>query len=74
MAQSTLGHAIKQFETRMGIRLLIRTTRNLTTTPAGERLLHTITPRLAEIEEEIAMLTALRHKPSGSVRPTRTTR
>lgn len=70
VAQSTLSHAIKQLETRMGIRLLTRTTRSVSTTPEGERLLHTITPRLAEIEEEIAALTALRDKPSGSVRLT----
>ncbi|REF72597.1 LysR family transcriptional regulator [Paracoccus versutus] len=70
VAQSTLSHAIKQLETRMGIRLLTRTTRNVTTTPAGERLLHTITPRLAEIEEEIAALATLRDKPSGRVRLT----
>ena len=70
VAQSTLSHAIKQLEIRMGIRLLTRTTRSVSTTPAGERLLKTITPRLAEIEEEIAALTALRDKPSGSVRLT----
>lgn len=70
VAQSTLSHAIKQLETRMGIRLLTRTTRNVSTTPAGERLLKTITPRLVEIEEEIAALTALRDKPSGSIRLT----
>ncbi|HHW33655.1 MAG TPA: LysR family transcriptional regulator [Paracoccus solventivorans] len=70
VAQSTLSHAIKQLETRMGIRLLTRTTRNVSTTPEGERLLQTITPRLAEIEEEIAALTALRDKPSGRVRLT----
>lgn len=70
VAQSTLSYAIRQLETRMGIRLLTRTTRSVSTTPAGERLLRTITPRLAEIEEEIAALTALRDKPSGSVRLT----
>lgn len=70
VAQSTLSYAIKQLETRIGIRLLTRTTRSVSTTPAGERLLRTITPRLAEIEEEIAALTALRDKPSGSVRLT----
>ncbi|UFS68253.1 LysR family transcriptional regulator (plasmid) [Paracoccus denitrificans] len=70
VAQSTLSHAIKQLETRMGIRLLTRTTRNVSITPEGERLLKTITPRLAEIEEEIAALTALRDKPSGSIRLT----
>lgn len=70
VAQSTLSYAIKQLEARMGIRLLTRTTRNVATTPAGERLLQTITPRMAEIEDEIAALTALRDKPSGSIRLT----
>lgn len=70
VAQSTLSHTIKQLEARMGIRLLTRTTRNVATTVAGERLLQTITPRIAEIEDEIAALTALREKPSGSIRLT----
>lgn len=70
VAQSTLSHTIKQLETRMGIRLLTRTTRNVATTAAGERLLQTIAPRIAEIEDEIAALTALREKPSGSIRLT----
>lgn len=70
VAQSTLSHTIKQLETRMGIPLLMRTTRNVAPTAAGERLLQTITPRLAEIEEEIAALSALREKPSGSIRLT----
>ncbi len=70
VAQSTLSHAIRQLETRMGIRLLTRTTRSVALTVAGERLLRTITPRLAEIEEEIAALTAVRDKPVGSVRLT----
>lgn len=58
VAQSTLSHAIKQLEARLDIRLLTRTTRSVALTAAGERLLRTITPRLGEIEEEIA---ALRH-------------
>lgn len=70
VAQSTLSHAIKQLEARMGIRLLTRTTRNVATTVAGERLLQTIAPRMTEIEEEIAALTAFRDKPSGSIRLT----
>lgn len=70
VAQSTLSHAIKQLEARMGIRLLTRTTRNVATTVAGERLLQTIAPRITEIEEEIAALTAFRDKPSGSIRLT----
>ncbi|MBP1847847.1 DNA-binding transcriptional LysR family regulator [Rhizobium petrolearium] len=70
VAQSTLSYAIKQLEAGMGIRLLTRTTRNVTTTPAGERLLKTITPRMAEIEDEIAALMTFRDKPSGSIRLT----
>lgn len=70
VAQSTISYAIKQLEAQMGIRLLTRTTRNVVTTAAGERLLQAITPRIAEIEDEIAALTALRDKPSGSIRLT----
>lgn len=70
VAQSTLSYAIRQLETNMGIRLLTRTTRNVATTPAGERLLQTITPRMAEIEDEIAALSAFRDTPVGTIRLT----
>ncbi len=70
VAQSTLSHTIKQLEAGMGIRLLTRTTRNVATTAAGERLLQTIAPRIGEIEDEIAALMAFREKPSGTIRLT----
>jgi DNA-binding transcriptional LysR family regulator len=70
VAQSTLSHAIRQLETRLGIRLLTRTTRSVAPTAAGERLLQTITPRLAEIEQEIESLTSVRDRPAGSIRLT----
>ena len=70
VAQSTLSHSIKQLEAQMGIRLLTRTTRNVALTEAGERLLQTIAPRLMEIDDEIAALSAFRDKPSGSIRLT----
>ncbi|MCI4592248.1 LysR family transcriptional regulator [Sphingobium sp. BYY-5] len=70
VAQSTLSHTIKQLEERMGIRLLTRTTRNVAATVAGERLLQTIAPRIAEIEDEIAALMTFRERPSGSIRLT----
>ncbi len=70
VAQSTLSHTIKQLEEQMGIRLLARTTRNVALTEAGERLLHVIAPRLTEIDEEIAALSELRDKPSGTIRLT----
>lgn len=70
IAQSTLSHTIKRLEARMGIRLLTRTTRNVAPTPAGERLQQSLAPRIAEIEAEIAALTAFRDKPAGRVRIT----
>lgn len=70
VVQSTLSHRIKRLETRMGIRLLARTTRSVSTTEAGERLRRSLAPRVSEIEEEIASLMELREKPSGSVRLT----
>lgn len=70
VAQSTLSHTIRQLEVRMGFPLLTRNTRNVAMTSAGERLLNTITPRLAQIEDEIAELAALREVPSGSIRLT----
>jgi DNA-binding transcriptional LysR family regulator len=70
IAQSTLSHTIKRLETRMGIRLLTRTTRNVAPTEAGERLRQSLAPRIAEIETEIAALMAFRDRPSGNIRMT----
>ena len=70
VAQSTLSHAIKQLEARMGLRLLSRTTRSVATTEAGERLKNSLAPRISEIETEIAGLMAYRDKPAGTVRIT----
>jgi len=70
IAQSTLSHTIKQLEARMGLRLLTRTTRSVSTTEAGDRLLQMSGPRIAEIEEEISALTASGDRPAGSIRLT----
>jgi len=70
VAQSTLSHTIKQLEARMGLRLLMRTTRSVATTEAGERLRKSLSPRISEIETEIAALMAYRDKPAGTVRIT----
>ncbi|PSJ64273.1 LysR family transcriptional regulator [Kumtagia ephedrae] len=70
ITQSTLSHTIKRLETRMGIRLLMRTTRSVATTEAGERLRQSLAPRFAEIETEIAALMEFRDKPAGSIRLT----
>lgn len=70
VTQSTLSHTIKRLETRMGIRLLTRTTRSVAPTEAGERLRQSLAPRVAEIEAEIGALMAFRDKPAGSIRLT----
>lgn len=69
-SQSTLSHTIKRLEARLGLRLLTRTTRSVAPTEAGERLLQSLAPRIAEIEADLAGLTALRDKPTGTVRLT----
>ena len=70
VSQSALSHAIRGLESRMGIRLLTRTTRSVSPTEAGERLLSTIGPRFEEIEAELSALSELRDKPSGTIRIT----
>jgi DNA-binding transcriptional LysR family regulator len=57
-------------ETRLGIRLLTRTTRSVSPTEAGERLLNTAAPRFDEITQELASLNELRDKPAGTIRIT----
>ncbi len=69
-SQSTLSHTIKQLEARMGLRLLTRTTRSVAPTEAGEKLLAALAPRIADIEQDVAALLALRDTPSGTVRLT----
>lgn len=69
-SQSTLSLTIKQLETRMGMRLLTRTTRSVSPTEAGERLIRAVAPRVADMESDIEALTALRDKPAGTVRIT----
>lgn len=70
VSRSTLSHTMLGLEARLGVRLLARTTRSVTTTEAGTRLLATLGPRLDEIDAELASLTALRDKPAGTVRIT----
>src|SRR5215470_10099158 len=72
ISQSALSQTIRQLEARLGVRLLTRTTRSVSPTEAGERLLHTVAPRFEEIEAELASLRELREKPAGTVRITAT--
>jgi len=67
---SALSHLMRALEERLGLRLLSRTTRSVSPSAAGERLLKTLEPRLEEIESEIISLTQMRETPAGDVRLT----
>ena len=70
VSQSALSHTIRGLETRLGYRLLTRTTRSVSATDAGQRVLATLAPRLDEIEAELVALSDLRDKPAGTLRIT----
>jgi DNA-binding transcriptional LysR family regulator len=70
VSQSALSQTIRQLETRLGVRLLTRTTRSVSPTEAGERLLRTIEPRFEEIDAELGAVAELRDKPAGTIRIT----
>lgn len=70
VTQSALSQSIRGLEERLQIRLLTRTTRSVSTTAAGERLMQAIGRRFDEIESELDALTELRDKPAGTVRIT----
>lgn len=70
VSQSALSHTVRALEERLGVRLLTRTTRSVSPTEAGERLVRSVGPRLDEIGAELAALSALREKPAGTIRIT----
>ena len=70
VSQSALSQTIRQLESRLGVRLLTRTTRSVSLTEAGERLVNTAAPRFEEIEAELEALRELREKPAGTIRIT----
>jgi DNA-binding transcriptional LysR family regulator len=72
MSQSALSHAMKSLEARLGVRLLSRTTRSVSTTEAGETLLRSLRPALEDISSGVDAVGALRGRPSGVVRLTAT--
>ena len=72
IAQPTLSQIVQNLEERLGVRLLNRTTRSVTPTQAGERLLLKIGPKFDEIDAELGALSELREKPAGTIRITAT--
>jgi len=68
VSASALSHTVWVLEERLGLRLLTRTTRSVSTTEAGERLLNSVGPHFEQIRAELDALSELRDKPSGSLR------
>jgi DNA-binding transcriptional LysR family regulator len=68
VSQSALSHTIRGLEEKLGIRLLTRTTRGVSPTEAGERLLANVGPYYEGIDAELAALSELREKPAGTIR------
>ena len=70
VSPSALSHSVRALEARMDVRLLTRTTRSVSVTEAGERLLASVAPHFEHIDAELAAVSELRKKPSGLVRIT----
>ncbi|CZT37247.1 LysR family transcriptional regulator [Rhizobium sp. 9140] len=70
ISQSSLSYAVSQLESRIGMALLARTTRNVSPTQAGQRLLDALVPALQDIEDGLAGLQDMRTTVAGSVRLT----
>ncbi|WP_316013615.1 LysR family transcriptional regulator [Roseobacter sp. HKCCA0434] len=68
VSQSALSHTIKALETRLGLRLLTRTTRSVAPTLEGEDLLATLNPCFEKIEARLLALNESRDRPTGTVR------
>lgn len=72
VSQSALSHTIRTLEESLNLRLLTRTTRNVSPTEAGEQLYRNISTQIAEIDAEVQALSQFREKPSGTIRITAT--
>ena len=68
ISTSGLSHAIRRLEEQIGVRLLTRTTRSVSTTEAGEQLLAHLRPALADIRGALTTLSGLQAIAIGRVR------
>src|SRR3984893_13779035 len=62
---SALSHSMRQLEARLGVRLLNRTTRSVSVTDAGQRLLEQLRPALGQISDALEDLNRERSRPFG---------
>ena len=68
VSPTTLSETVRRLEDRLGVRLLHRTTRSVSPTEAGERLVERLAPLLAEMDAALASLNDLRDRPAGTLR------
>ncbi|MGD9945302.1 MAG: LysR family transcriptional regulator [Burkholderiaceae bacterium] len=68
VSQSALSQAIRALEERLDMPLFSRTTRSVSLTEAGERLLTLVGPAVGEINQGLAQMSASRHRPAGTIR------
>ncbi len=68
VSPSALSQTIRSLEDRLGLRLLVRTTRSVAPTDAGKRFLEEVAPRLEEIQQALATLSEMREKPAATIR------
>lgn len=72
LSQSAISHTLRKLERNLGVRLLNRTTRSVTCTEAGQRLLDLLQPSIEEIDSLLGSLDDYRHLPKGNIRLTAT--
>jgi DNA-binding transcriptional LysR family regulator len=65
---SALSEAIRRLETRLGVRLLHRTTRSVAPTEAGQRLLDRLVPAMREVAAALDVVNTFRERPAGTLR------
>jgi DNA-binding transcriptional LysR family regulator len=65
---SRLSEAVRRLETRLGVRLLNRTTRSVLPTEAGARLAERLVPALGEVESALDVVNSFRERPTGTLR------
>ena len=68
VSPSALSHTMRRLEEKLGVRLLARSTRSVSTTQAGERLLARLNPAISEISSAVEQLGELSGRPSGHIR------
>jgi DNA-binding transcriptional LysR family regulator len=70
VSTSSLSQTLRALEERLGVRLLNRTTRSVSLTEAGERLLGQVRPALEELGAAVEAINRFRDKPAGTLRLT----